>query len=73
MEDYVRVKDESNLVRDIYTNAILNTDYDAYEEYVDTYKRVYQEKQRILKLENEVCSIKNDLDEIKSLLRSLAK
>lgn len=69
--EYIKVKDKNNLVRDTYSNGIVNTDYENYKKYVDSYKRKLQESNRIQKVENELDSIKNDLNEIKTLLRNL--
>jgi len=60
-----------HLVRDVYSNAIVNVDMDAYNSYIENYKQKYNESQRIQNLEGDVNEIKNDLDEIKNLLRSL--
>jgi glycine betaine/choline ABC-type transport system substrate-binding protein len=69
---YLKVKDKNNLVRDTYTNAIINTDMDGYNNYVETYRIKYNEKKRIENLESDVGTIKDDLNEIKQLLRNLA-
>jgi predicted transcriptional regulator len=69
--DYIKVKDNDHLVRDVYSNAIVNVDMDAYNAYVENYKQRYNETQRIENLEGDVSEIKNDLNEIKNLLRSL--
>ena len=69
--DYIKVKDKDHLVRDVYSNAIVNVDMDAYNSYIENYKQKYNESQRIQNLEGDVNEIKNDLDEIKNLLRSL--
>ena len=69
--EYIKVKDKNNLVRDTYSNAIVNTDYENYKKYVDSYKRKVEESKRIQNLESELDNIKNDLNEIKFLLRNL--
>jgi len=69
---YLKVKDQENLVRDTYSNAIINTDIDGYNEYIQNYKKVYNEKQRIKNLEDDMSQMKNDLNEIKELLRGLS-
>lgn len=70
--DYIRVKDKNHLARDLNSNGIVNFDMDGYNQYVENYKRVYNESRRIKILENDVSDIKSDLNEIKNLLRSLA-
>lgn len=70
--NYIQVKDKDHLIRDVNSNAIVNVDLDAYHAYVENYKKVYNETQRIQNLENVVSELKTDLDEIKNLLRGLA-
>lgn len=70
--EYIKVKDKDNLVRDTYSNGIINTDYENYKKYVDSYKRKIKETSKIQKLEDEIGSIKNDLNEIKNLLRNIS-
>lgn len=71
--EYIKVKDKNNLVRDTYSNGIVNTDYENYKKYVDSYKRKVEESNRIQKLESEIDNIRTDLNEIKDLLRNLSK
>ena len=68
----VKVQDEKNLFRDIRTNAIVNTDRQSYTNYINTKKLKEAESHRIQNLENELIDVRNDLDEIKNLLRKLA-
>ena len=70
--DYIKVKDKDHLVRDAYSNAIVNVDMDAYNAYIENYRQRYNESQRIQNLEGDVNEIKNNLGEIKNLLISLA-
>jgi len=71
--EYIKVKDKNNLVRDSFSNGIVNTDYENYKKYVDSYKRKVEESNRIQKLESEIDNIRTDLNEIKDLLRNLSK
>lgn len=61
-----------SLIRDPRTNSIVNTNMAEYQEYVSRKKMKDEEQQKIQKLENNVASIKNDLDEIKTLLMRLS-
>tara|TARA_A100001201_G_scaffold97994_1_gene84511 strand:+ start:1900 stop:2127 length:228 start_codon:yes stop_codon:yes gene_type:complete len=69
----IKVKDHLNLERDPRTNAILNTNKNEYEEYIERRNKRRSESQRVVALESEVKDIKNDLNEIKSLLIDLAR
>ena len=70
--DYIKVKDKNHLVRDSFSNGIVNTDYENYKKYIESYKQKLSETKEIKDLQEEVSSMKEDLSEIKSLLRSIA-
>ena len=69
----VRVKGHSDLVRDPVTNAIINTNKSKYEEYISRRELKKNETQKVQDLENELSCIKDDLNEIKSLLKEIIK
>lgn len=69
---YIKVKDNENFVRDVSTNAIVNTDSLQYQKYIEEKNRRKNEIGRIMDLENELHDLKNDINEIKNLLRNLA-
>lgn len=69
---YSRVENKEHLIRDSENNAIINTDFNAYEAYKVEYRKKLQEKKNMTNMEEELKSLKSDIDEIKSLLRNLA-
>ncbi len=69
----IKIKDEFNLFRDSSTNAIVNTDMQSYNNYLSSKKTKEEESKKIQNIENEINSIKGDLNEIKDLLRNLSK
>jgi hypothetical protein len=69
----IKIKDEFNLFRDSSTNAIVNTDMQSYNNYLSSKKSKEEESKKIENIENEITSIKGDLNEIKDLLRNLSK
>jgi hypothetical protein len=71
MED-LKVKGHSDLIRDPMTNAIINTNKSKYEEYISRKNIKKSETQKVKNLEDELSCIKDDLNEIKSLLRRLS-
>jgi triacylglycerol esterase/lipase EstA (alpha/beta hydrolase family) len=71
--EYLKVKDHVNLVKDPQTNAVINTSKSEYEEYMKRKKARLSETQRVESIENEVSEIRDDLNEIKSLLKMLVK
>ena len=70
--NYLKVEGHSNLVRDPNTNSIINTNMNEYEEYMRRKNSKNEENQKIQNIEEDLTNIKNDIDEIKSLLRSIA-
>ena len=69
--EYVKVKGHDHFVRDPRTNAIINTNKSQYNEYLLQKDSKVKEQQKIQELEENVANMKDDLNEIKSLLRSL--
>ena len=72
-EELLKVKDKDNLLRDSFSNAIVNSDLEGYNQYIETYKKTYNQNKKMNDLESDLKNLKNDIDEIKTLLRSLAK
>jgi TolA-binding protein len=68
---YIRVKGHDHLIRDPKTNSIINTNMSEYEEYLSKRNSKLEENQKIQNLEKDLDSIREDLDEIKFLLRNL--
>ncbi len=66
----IKVQDEKNLFRDIRTNAVVNTDRQSYNNYINIKRTKETESKKIKNLENELADVKSDLNEIKNLLRS---
>ena len=67
----IKVKGHDYLLRDPRTNAIINTNKSEYNEYITQRNSREKEQQKIHNLESDFANMKNDLNEIKSLLRSL--
>ena len=68
---YSKVNGHSNLVRDEETKAIINTNMTDYNNYIMQKRIKEKESQKIQSIENEVANIKEDLTEIKYLLRRM--
>lgn len=70
-KNYLKVEGHNNLIRDPDTNSIINTNMSEYEQYLARRKTKVEENQKVQNLEEELASMKSDIDEIKFLLRSL--
>jgi glutamine synthetase type III len=69
--NYLKVEGYTHLVRDQNTNSIVNTNMSEYQEYVSRRNAKSEENQKVQNLEKDLANMKEDLDEIKNLLRSL--
>lgn len=69
--NYLKVEGQHNLLRDPKTNSIVNNNMSEYQNYIKRRESKSKENQKVQNLEDEVASMREDLDEIKSLLRSL--
>ena len=68
---YLKVEGYTHLVRDQNTNSIVNTNMSEYQEYISRRNIKNEENQKVQNLEKDLANMKEDLDEIKNLLRSL--
>ena len=68
MNNYLIVKTDRNLIRDLNSNAIVNKNKSEYDQFIKMSEQKYKEKKEFENLKHEVNLIKNDLSEIKSLL-----
>jgi hypothetical protein len=62
--DYMKVRDKPELIRDVKSKAILNTDTQA----LNKYKEERDFKLKLQKIVQENDQMKNDINEIKNLL-----
>lgn len=69
--EYLKVEGHSNLRRDPQTNSILNNNKSGYNEYIAKRNKKLEENQKIQNLEDDVATMKGDLNEIKNLLKEL--
>ena len=67
-----KVDGHSSLIRDENTNAILNTNSSEYNNYLQRRFKRKQGTDRIDNMENDLKSLKDDINEIKTLLRPLS-
>jgi len=68
----MKVDGHNNLIRDEGTNAIVNTDSSEYNNYLSLRAKRKQGTDRIDNMENDLKSLKDDINEIKTLLKALS-
>ena len=67
----VKVQGHSNLVRDLKSQAIVNTDSDAYARYMARKVKQSKKDDEMRSVVREVNSLKTEMREIKDLLREI--
>jgi len=68
---YAKVKGHSHLVRDLKSQAIINTDSDAYARYMTRKAKQQKKDDEIRSVVREVNSLKTEMFEIKKLLMEI--
>ena len=68
---YIEVKNSNHLVRDTESNCIINTNKSEYEQYLARKKQKQSEVNKVDSLERDVSTLRNEITEIKDMLRSL--
>ena len=68
----MKVKGHNDLIRDENSNAILNTNLSEYDQYLSIRSKRKKGTDRIDNMENDLKSLKDDINEIKTLLRALS-
>lgn len=66
--DYIKVEGHTHLKRDPYTNSIVNTNMSEYQEYLNKRNKKSEDNHKIQNLERDLDNIKNDINDIKSML-----
>ena len=68
----MKVKGHNDLIRDENSNAIVNTNSAEYDNYIRRRAQRKQGTDRIDNMEDDLKSLKDDINEIKTLLRALS-
>jgi len=69
---YTNVKGHTDYVRDNNTGAILNSNSGEYTNYLERRAKRKQGEDRIDNMEDDLKSLKDDINEIKTLLKALS-
>ena len=70
METYTQ-KGHRDLARDPLTNNIVNVNNASYDQYIASRKVKSEKNQKVQTMEEDLANVKNELNEIKSLLKEL--
>ena len=69
--EFVKVKDHQNLLRDPFSNGIINTNKSEYDEYIARRNAAEKAKESELTMKEDLDNLKGEINEIKSLLKEL--
>ena len=73
MGDYKQVEEERDLVRDMHSKAIINTNKSAYEAAVNRVRNTQKQKDELRDATREINILKSEMHEIKTLLIKLVE
>lgn len=68
---YLKVKGHSNLVRDTNSHAIVNTNKNTYELYMQSQMQKRKQQDQFRDAVREINNLKNEMYEIKELLKKV--
>ena len=71
--EFIKVKDHQNLMRDPLSNGILNDNKSDYDEYVARRQAADKAKEKSSNMEEDLANLKGEINEIKSLLKELVR
>ena len=71
MEKYLKVKSDISLVRDVDSNAIVNQNKSEFDKFLKLSQKKYEEKVKFDNMRSDLDSLKQDMDEIKTLLKNI--
>ena len=71
MEKYLKVESDKFLVRDVDSNAIVNRNKDEFDKFMELSRKKHEEKKKFDNMRSDLNSLKQDMNEIKTLLRNI--
>jgi len=69
--EFIKVKDHQNLMRDPLSNGIINDNQSEYDEYIARRDAANKAKDSELTMKEDLDNLKGEINEIKSLLKEL--
>ena len=71
MEKYLKVESDISLVRDTNSNAIINQNQSEFDKFMELSRKKHEEKKKFDNMRSDLNSLKQDMDEIKTLLKNI--
>ena len=73
MSDILKVEGHTHLVRDVNSNAIINTNKSEYQLYMKRIKVWEKQSDKLRNAVKEINNLKSELREIKNLIKEIVK
>ena len=73
MSDTLKVEGHTHLVRDVNSNAIVNTNVSEYQLYMQRRKAREKQSDELRNAVKEINNLKNEIREIKNLVKEVIK
>ena len=73
MSDTLKVEGHTHLIRDVNSNAIINTNQSEYQLYMKRVKVREKEADKLRNAVKEINNLKKDIREIKELIKEIVK
>ena len=71
MEKYIKVETDESLVRDVNSKAIINRNQSEFDKFLELSRKKHEEKRKFDNMRSDLDSLKQDMNEIKTLLRNI--
>ena len=71
MKKYLKVETDKTHVRDIESNAIVNRNKGEFDKFMTLSQKKYEEKKKFDNMRSDLDSLKQDMNEIKTLLLNI--
>ncbi len=71
MKKYLKVETDKTHVRDIESNAIVNRNKGEFDKFMKLSQKKYEEKKKFDNMRSDLDSLKQDMNEIKTLLLNI--
>jgi hypothetical protein len=73
MDNFLKIENNHDLLRDSTTGGILNSNTNEYQNYLNNYERMKNQYKEFEDLKTTVSSLSSDIGEIKNLLTTLIR
>ncbi len=73
MSEFIKVEGHTSLIRDVNSNAIINTNKSEYQLYIQRRKAREKQSDELRNAVKEINNLKNEIREIKNLVKEIVK